>query len=137
MPLEEIQEYDKLEGQEINEAKKRLALEVTTIVHGREAAQQAADQAEQIFGSAGRAEDMPGRDLTSADLDKELLDLLLEVDFIPSKSEGRRLIKQGGLSLNDQAVTDFAYKLRPEDFVEGAAIIRKGKKNYFALNLKA
>lgn len=133
MPLEEIEEYAKLEGQAINEAKKRLALEVTTIVHGKEAAEQAAEQAKQIFGSAGRAEDMPGIELEASDLGRELLDILLDANFLPSKSEGRRLIKQGGLALNDEPVTDFSRTIEKTDFHDGAAVVRRGKKNFFAL----
>ncbi|MDO5015667.1 MAG: tyrosine--tRNA ligase [Eubacteriales bacterium] len=137
MPLEEIDEYAKLEGQAINEAKKRLALEVTTIVHGREAAEQAAEQAKQIFGSAGRAEDMPGIDLEASDLGRELLDILVDADFLPSKSEGRRLIKQQGLALNDEPVTDFGRTIENADFHDGAAVVRRGKKNFFALKYQA
>ena len=133
MPLEEIEEYAKLEGQAINEAKKRLALEVTTIVHGKEAAEQAAEQAKQIFGSAGRAEDMPGIELEASDLGRELLDILLDANFLPSKSEGRRLIKQGGLALNDEPVMDFSRTIEKTDFHDGAAVVRRGKKNFFAL----
>lgn len=136
MPLEEISEYEKLEGQALNDAKKRLALEVTTIVHGSEKAETAEKQAEEIFGSAGRAEDMPGMDLNEGDFGKPLLDILCDVGFIPSKSEGRRLIKQNGLSLNDEEVDDFSYCLEKSDLKDGAAIVRRGKKNFFALRFE-
>ncbi len=136
MPLEEIAEYAKLEGAAINEAKKRLAFEVTTIVHGEEKAREAERQAAEIFGSRGRSEDMPGARLTEEDFGKEILDILCTHNFIPSKSEGRRLIKQKGLSINDEAISDFARVLEKSDLVDGAAIIRRGKKNYFALTFE-
>ncbi|MDO5033466.1 MAG: tyrosine--tRNA ligase [Eubacteriales bacterium] len=135
LPLEEIAEYEKLEGSQINEAKKRLALEVTSLVHGVEKAQKAEAQAEEIFGAQGqgRAEGMPGKDLSAEDFERPLLDILVEVGFIPSKSEGRRLIKQNGLKLNEENVSDFNRLLTKDDLHEGAAIVRRGKKNYFAL----
>ena len=136
MPMEEIQEYAALEGAEINDAKKRLAFEVTKIVHGEEKAKTAEAQAEQIFGAEGRAKDMPGTDVDESAIGRELLDLLAEVEFIPSKGEGRRLIKQNGLRINDEVVEEFDRVLKKEDFQDGAAIIRRGKKNYFAFKLK-
>lgn len=137
LPLEEIAEYARLEGQALNEAKKRLALEVTAIVHGREKAESAEKQAEEIFGSAGRAEDMPGIELSEGDFGRPLLDILCAAGFIPSKGEGRRLISQGGLRLNDEPVADFACCLEKSDLRDGAAIVRRGKKNFFALRKKA
>lgn len=138
MPLEEIADYAKLEGSAINEAKKRLALEVTSLVHGEEKAKQAEAQAEEIFGAqgAGRAEGMPGRELKEEDFGRPLLDILVDFDFISSKSEGRRLIKQNGLSLNEEAVSDFNRTLEKSDLQEGAAVVRRGKKNYFALKFE-
>lgn len=136
MSLEEIAQYAQLEGQAINEAKERLAMEVTSIVHGREKAEIARDQSKQIFGSAGRAEDMPGLDLKPEDFGKEILDILVDEGFIPSKSEGRRLIKQNGLRLNEEVITDFARKIEKSDIENGAAIVRRGKKNYYALKFE-
>lgn len=136
MPLEEIDEYAKLEGAQLNEAKKRLALEVTTIVHGRSKAEEAERQAEEIFGGKGRSENMPGMEIADSDLGRQLLDLLVEAKFIPSKGEGRRLIQQKGLTLNDEPVEDFAQTLEKSDIQDGAAIVRRGKKNFFAIRLK-
>lgn len=137
MPLEEIAQYAQLEGSDINTAKKRLALEVTSLVHGEEKAKKAEAQAEEIFGQgAGKAADMPGQDLAAEDFGKPLLDILLDCGFIPSKSEGRRLIQQKGLRLNDIVVDDFNRTLEKSDLDEGTAVVRRGKKNYFALNFK-
>lgn len=136
MPLNEIESYAGLEGSEINEAKKRLAFEVSKIIHGEAKAREAERQAEEIFSGAGRSKNMPGIELTEADFGRQLLDILLEVKFLPSKGEGRRLIQQNGLYLNDEPVTDFGRSLVASDIHDGAAIVRKGKKNYFALKIK-
>lgn len=135
MPMEEIAEYEKLEGQEINEAKVRLAMEITSLVHGKDKAEKAAKQASEIFSDAGRAKDMPGVDISKDELGKSLLDVLTAAEIIPSKSEGRRLIKQGGLTINDEKVEDFDRLLEESDIVDGSAIIRRGKKKFFALRL--
>lgn len=133
MPLEEIREYEKLEGQAINEAKERLAFEVTALIHGKEKAALAVEQARSIFGSQGSAEDMPGYDLSAEDLGRPLIDILADKGFLPSRGEGRRLISQNGLKLNDQVVTDIARPLGEEDLLDGKAIVRKGKKTVIAL----
>lgn len=137
MPLEEIAEYAKLEGQEINRAKERLAFEVTKIVHGEEAAKIAVEQAKQLFSKAGRSDTMPTTELTRDEaLTVPLLDLLAAHKMVPSKSEGRRLIKQGGVYLNNEPIKDFAYCLESKDFKSGEAIIRRGKKNFYRFILK-
>ncbi len=137
MPLEEIAEYAKLEGQEINRAKERLAFEVTKIVHGEEAAKIAVEQAKQLFSKAGRSDTMPTTELTRDEaLTVPLLDLLATHKMVPSKSEGRRLIKQGGVYLNNEPIKDFAYCLESKDFKSGEAIIRRGKKNFYRFILK-
>lgn len=132
LPLEEIAEYARLQDAAINEAKKRLALEVTTIVHGAEAAAAARSQAEDLFEKGGRSEQMASTVLAQADLEAglPLLDALLMAKLIPSKGEGRRLVAQGGITLNDAVITDFARLLMPDDFGAGEAIVRKGKKTY-------
>ncbi|MDD2457240.1 MAG: tyrosine--tRNA ligase [Eubacteriales bacterium] len=132
LPLPEIGEYAKLQDAAINEAKKRLALEVTTIVHGANAAAAARAQAEDLFEKGGRSEQMASTDLGKSELAAgiPLLDALLAAKLIPSKGEGRRLISQGGITLNDVVITDFARLLTPADFSTGEAIVRKGKKAY-------
>lgn len=132
LPLDEIAEYARLQDAAINEAKKRLALEVTTIVHGAEAAAAARSQAEDLFEKGGRSEQMASTVLAQADLEAglPLLDALLMAKLIPSKGEGRRLVAQGGITLNDAVITDFARLLMPDDFGTGEAIVRKGKKTY-------
>ncbi|NCC75834.1 MAG: tyrosine--tRNA ligase [Clostridia bacterium] len=137
LPLEEIAEYARLQDAAINEAKKRLALEVTTIVHGAQAAAAARTQAEDLFEKGGRSEQMASTSFAMADLETgmPLLDALLTAKLIPSKGEGRRLIAQGGITLNDAVITDFARLLTPDDFANSEAIVRKGKKTYHRLTI--
>ncbi len=135
--LEEIKAYAGLSGSAINDAKKRLAWEVTAIVHGKAAADTAARQAEELFAGSGRSDTMPTTKLTRAELADGigLLDLLLRIGLIPSKGEGRRLINQNGLVLNNQPVKDVHYQFTAADLLEGnEAIIRKGKKVYHRLS---
>lgn len=137
LPLEEIAEYEKLQGQEINKAKEVLAYEVTKIVHGKDSAKSAQEQAQQLFFGSGRSDKMPTTELTKElAFQTPILDLLNQNNIVPSKSEGRRLIKQGGVYLNDQVISDFNYKLSENDFDNKEAIIRRGKKKFFRLLLK-
>ncbi len=135
MPLEEIDQYASLQDSAINEAKKRLALEVTTIVHGAEAAAAARSQAEDLFEKGGRSDAMASTTFSQDSIDAglTLLDAMLAAKLIPSKGEGRRLIAQGGVYLNDVAVSDVMHQLCADDFATGEAIVRKGKKSYHRL----
>ena len=136
--MDEINEYAKLEGSAINEAKKRLAYEVTKIIHGEEQADIAKRTAEEIFESAGRSEDMKTTEITSEELKGELqlADVLVKTGLMKSKGEGRRMIAQHGVYLNDAVVEDQFYVLSESDFdANGEAIIRKGKKNYHRIKI--
>ena len=130
LPMEEVHRLSSLEGSAINEAKTVLAYEVTKIVHGEEEANKAKKAAEALFGGAGSTQDMP---TVAAETGKKLLDVLTAGKVFASKSEGRRLIQQNGLSLNDAKVTDVDYILQASDFTDGEAIVKKGKKKYFKL----
>lgn len=130
LPMEEVHRLSSLEGSAINEAKTVLAYEVTKIVHGEEEANKARKAAEALFGGAGSTQDMP---TVAAETGKKLLDVLTAGKVFASKSEGRRLIQQNGLSLNDAKVTDVDYVLQESDFTDGEAIVKKGKKKYFKL----
>lgn len=130
LPMEEVHRLSSLEGSAINEAKTVLAYEVTKIVHGEEEANKAKKAAEALFGGAGNTQDMP---TVAAETGKKLLDVLTAGKVFASKSEGRRLIQQNGLSLNDAKVTDVDYVLQDSDFKDGEAIVKKGKKKYFKL----
>lgn len=137
LPLEEIAELAALQDAAINDAKKKLAFEVTAIVHGVETAAAARSQAEDLFEKGGRSEAMSSTAIETSALNAglTLLDALVIAKQIPSKGEGRRLMQQGGIYLNDIAVTDFARLLHEQDFAGGEAIIRKGKKAYHRLTL--
>ena len=133
--LAEINEYAKLTDSAINEAKKRLAFEVTKIVHGEDVALQVKKQAEDIFENNGRSEDMNTTNLALADIKAGLglADVLVTAGIVKSKGEAKRLMAQKGIYLNDVAVEDPFYSLKEEDFENGEAIIRKGKKVFHRL----
>ena len=130
LPMDEVRRLGSLEGSAINEAISVLAYEVTKIVHGEEEANKAKKAAEALFGGTGNTADMP---TIAAETGKKLLDVLTAGKVFASKSEGRRLIQQNGLSLNDEKVKDVDYILQESDFKDGEAIVKKGKKKYFKL----
>ena len=138
VPIEEIREYEKLEGKELNEAKERLGFEVTKLVHGEEEARKAQEAARAVFSAGGVSADMPTKEINGADFGDEIniLDLLASVEFIPSKAEGKRLIKQGGLTVNDKKVTSFEDSVAKADFGDDGIIARRGKKAYLKIILK-
>lgn len=133
LPMEEISAYAELEGEELNAVKEKLAYEVTKIIHGPEIADEVDQAAKAIFSGAGSAANMPEVKFAASDQNRPLLDLLTEGKIIPSRSEGRRLIQQKGLVLNDKLIEDFDYVLNEGDIVDNAVIIRKGKKRYYRL----
>ena len=133
LPMEEVHRLGSLQDAAINEAKKVLAYEVTKLVHGQEEADKAQAAAEAVFGGSGSNENMPTIQLTAENEDQKLLDILVGAQVFESKGEGRRLIKQNGLSLNDAKVADPDYVLTDGDFTNGEAIVRKGKKKFYRL----
>jgi tyrosyl-tRNA synthetase len=139
LSMEEIRGLAALQGEAINDAKTRLAHEVTRIVHGQQEADIARRQAADLFGGIGRSDQMPvtlieRRRLAAGGAD--FLEILLETGLVPSKGEGRRLIQQGGIYLNNIQVDDITQKLMESDFPGGEAILRKGKKIHHRLHLK-
>ncbi len=129
IPMEEIREMEKWEGQELNKAKKILAYEVTKLVHGEEEAKKAQEAAEAVFANGGVSDNMPTTEINLADYEgKSVLDMLVGINFIPSKGEGRRLVQQNGLSVNDSKVTDVNMPLTDDLFTDEGMIVRKGKK---------
>lgn len=133
LPLEEIDKLAKLEGSEINKAKEILAHELTELVHGKEEADKAQEAARAIFSNKTNTDNMPSTTLTEADFaDGEIgiLDLMKKCGLIPSNGEGRRLIQQGGVSVDDEKVTDVYAKVAKSDFEKGYVVIKKGKKVY-------
>jgi len=131
LPMDEVNRLSALKDSAINEAKKVLAYEVTKLVHGEEAAKAAEKSAAEIF-TGQSSENMPSVEVADA-VGKKLLDVLATCKVIESKAEGRRLISQNGLTLNDEKVADADLVLAEKDFPNGAAIIRKGKKKFYKL----
>lgn len=138
LPMEQIAEYAKLEGQELNQVKCILAYEVTKMVHGKEAADAANAAANAIFGGGGNTENMPTEELDASVVADgiNILDLLTLVKLIPSKGEGRRLIQQNGLSLNGEKVTAVDLTVTAEMFADDGLVVKKGKKTFLRLVLK-
>lgn len=131
LPLSQIEELAKLEGSDLNRAKEVLAFEVTKLIHGEEAAVKAQEGARALFGAGANTENMPTSDISAKEFtDGEIavLDLLLTVSLIPSRGEGKRLIEQGGLAIDDVKITSAAAKLTHADFEKGYVIVKKGKK---------
>ena len=135
VPMDEIREMEKWEGAELNKAKKRLAYEVTKLVHGEEIADQVQKAAEAVFAGGGVSEDMPTSEVETID-GVGVLDLLTQIKLIPSKGEGRRLIQQNGLSINDNKVTDVNMVLDNSLIGDKGMIIKKGKKVFHRVILK-
>jgi len=136
LPMDEVRKLGKLEGAKINEAKKILAYEVTKLVHGVEEAKKATEAAESLFSGGTDMSNVPTVVINKDRIGTELLEVLVENKIVPSKAEGRRLIQQGGLSMNGEKVTDFKKIIIKEDFKDGSALIKRGKKNYHKIELQ-
>ncbi len=133
LPIEEIEAMEQWEGSQLNKAKEILAYEVTKMVHGQQEADKALDAAKAIFSSGTHSADMPSTTLSSGDLTDgkiAVLDLLVKCGLAPSKGEARRLVQQGGVSVDDVKVTDVMQTVSAEAFEKGHVILRKGKKVY-------
>ncbi len=131
LPLSEIEELAKLEGSELNKAKEILAFEVTKLIHGEEEAIKAQEGARALFGAGANTDNMPTTTLSGDDFENgeiAVLDLLLKTKLIPSKGEGRRLIEQGGIAVDDRKIENALEKIPASAFEKGYVIIKKGKK---------
>ena len=127
LPMDEVRRLGALQGSEVNEAKKILATEATALLHGREAAEAAAETARRAFEEGAAAETLPS--ITAA-LPAAVIDLAVQAGFASSKGEARRLIRGGGLRLNDAAIADEAAVVAEADLVDGAAKFSAGKKRH-------
>ena len=130
VPMDEVREICSVEGAAINEAKKRLAFEVTKLVHGEEEATKAKSAAEALFSGGVDMSNVPTVTISKEKLGATILDIMAENKIVPSKAEGRRLIQQGGLSLNGEKVTEVTRTLEESDLEDGSALLKRGKKNY-------
>ena len=131
LPLSEISGYEKLSGSGLNRAKEVLAFEVTKLIHGEEEAVKAQEGARALFGAGTDTENMPSTEIAPenfTDGEISVLDLLMTAGLIPSKGEGRRLIEQGGVAVDEQKVASVTEKLTVAQFDKGFVIIKKGKK---------
>lgn len=131
LPDEEVDRLSSLKDEKINEAKKIAAYEITKLIHGEEEAIKAEEAAEALFGNGGNIENMPSTKIS--DVNISILDALVETGIAPSKGQAKTLIAQGGITLNDNKIEDISYKLNENDFKEGYAILRKGKKVFHKL----
>ena len=131
LPLEQIDEMDKWEGSQLNRAKQILAYELTALVHGEEEAKKAEESAKALFGAGGDSANMPTSVLTDADFENgsiNVLSMLVAAGLCPSRGEARRLVQQGGVTIDDVKVASIDESLARERFEGEGIIVRKGKK---------
>ena len=131
LPLEQIDEMDKWEGSQLNRAKEILAYELTALVHGEEEAKKAEESAKALFGAGGNNANMPTSTLTDADFENgsiNVLSMLVTTGLCPSRGEARRLVQQGGVTIDDVKVASIDESLARERFEGEGVIVRKGKK---------
>ena len=133
MPLEKIKELTSYQDERMNEAKKILAFEITKLVHGEEEAKKAEEAANALFNGQGSLENMPTTKIATTNI--SILEAIITTGIAPSKGQARTLINQGGISLNDEKVTDVNYILSDSDFKDGYAILKKGKKTFYKLEI--
>lgn len=130
LPMEEVNRLASLKDEQINEAKKIAAFEITKLIHGEEEAKKAEEAAQALFEGNGSLDNMP---TTKVEENISILDAIIQTGIAPSKGQARTLIEQGGISLNDNKISDTTYVLSSEDFKDGYAILKKGKKVYHKL----
>ena len=139
LPLEEIKRFESLEGSELNSAKETLAFEMSKLVHGEEQAQKALEATRSLFGSGNVvSENMPSTPIVIADFTDgkiSILEILVKAKLAPSRGEARRLVSQGGISINDNKIDSITMECVPSDF-EKPFIIKKGKKVYHRITLE-
>ena len=139
LPLEEIDEMAKWEGSELNKAKEILAYQLTELVHGEEEAKKAQEGARALFSGADTSH-MPTTELSEEDFDKEgkidLITLLVKTELVPSRSEGRRAIQQGGVSIDGEKLTDIYHTVEKDAFAGDGIVLKRGKKKFKKICVK-
>ena len=138
LPLEQILEMEKWEGADLNKAKEILGFELTKLVHGEEEATKAMESAKSLF-AGGSNENMPTSEITEADLYDgkiDLIGILVKAGLVPTRSEGRRAIEQGGVTVNDDKITDIKKAYTLDEIADKDFIVRRGKKNYKKIVVK-
>ena len=139
LPLEEIDEMAKWEGSELNKAKEILAYQLTELVHGEEEAKKAQEGARALFSGADTSH-MPTTELSEEDFDEEgkidLITLLVKAELVPSRSEGRRAIQQGGVSIDGEKLTDIYHTVEKDSFAGDGIVLKRGKKKFKKICVK-
>ncbi len=137
LPMDEVRRLGALEGAQINKAKEVLAYEVTKIVHGEEEATKATKATKALFEGGSQAGSIPTTEMSKEDLGKgmDILTLLQKTKMIPTRSEGRRLITQGGIKVDGESVEGIELLITPESFKDGTLMIQRGKKAFHRVNL--
>ena len=133
LPDDEIDKLSSLEGEKINDAKKIAAFEITKLIHGEEEAIKAEEATKALFEHGGDISNMPSTKIDTFDI--SILDAIILAKMATSKSQAKTLIMQGGISLNDKRIADIQYKLSQNDFKDGYAILKKGKKIFHKLEI--
>lgn len=134
LPMEEVRRLSSLKDEKINEAKKIAAFEITKLIHGEDEAIKAQDAANALFNGTGSLDSMPTVQLENANI--SILDAIILTGIAPSKGQARTLVTQGGITLNDNKIEDINYCLSDNDFTDGYAILKKGKKVFYKLVIK-
>lgn len=130
LPMDEVRRLGALKDAEINEAKKVLAFEVTKLIHGEEEAAKVKSAAEALFAGGGDMSNVPTAAISRDMIGSSIVDILVATKILPSKGEARRLIQQGGLTVNNEKVTDVNMTVSEENFKDGSMLVKRGKKNY-------
>lgn len=136
IPMDEVKRLSSLEGEKINEAKKIAAFEITKLIHGEEEALKAKESAEALFEKDKNSANMPTFDASSLFENNDnitLIDILVESKTVSSKSQARTLIEQGGISINNEKITDTKYILKKSEFEDNFFILKKGKKTFIKI----
>ncbi len=137
LPLEQIDEMDHWEGSQLNQAKEILAYELTSLVHGEEEARKAQESARALF-TGGNAANMPSAEIAEADLTEDGIDiisLLQKSGLVPSRSEGRRAVEQGGVTVDGEKVSDIKTVITKEQLSGDGIVLKRGKKNFRKVTL--
>ncbi len=133
LPLEQIDEMDKWEGAQLNEAKEILAFELTKMVHGEEEAQKAKDASHALFSGAGASEHMPTIEVSAEDFaagNMDIMAVLVKAGLCDSRSDARRAVQQGGVSVEGEKVTDISASYAFDDFAGEGKVVKRGKKKF-------
>ena len=133
IPMEEVRKLASLKDEKINEAKKIAAFEITKLIHSEDEAIKARDASEALFNGNGSSENMPTTKIENKNI--TIVDAIIITGIAPSKAQAKTLISQGGISLNDNKIDDINYCLTDTDFIDGYAILKKGKKTFHKLEL--